>query len=187
MDFDGTYGSSGRIEGGTIGITDSSFTVDVWCRSTDDDRANGTQGRVIAATYDYQGSSVTQDTGWFLGTDFIGTYFRFQVHSGDGNRVLTTLPDGFYTTYLNTWTNIVGVFSAGNFAKLFQDGELKSNVSTTITTLGEQNDQLMWARRSAEAQSNWKGQFSCGKYYNRALTDTEVKQNFEALRGRYGI
>jgi hypothetical protein len=33
----------------------------------------------------------------------------------------------------------------------------------------------------------WKGNISNIKIYNRALTATEVKQNFEALRGRYGI
>jgi hypothetical protein len=187
IDFDGTYGSTGRIDGGTTSVTDSSFTVDVWFRSTDDDRSNGVQGRVIASTYDYQGSATTQDTGWYLGTVWVGTYFRFEIYNGTGTGANADLPSGFYTNYLNTWTNVVGVFSSGNFVKIYQDGELKSNVSTAITTLGDQNDQLVWARRSAEGQSNWKGQFSSGKYYNRALIDAEVKKNFDALRGRYGL
>ena len=184
IDFDGTYGSVGRIDAGTVGVTDSSFTVDVWFRSTDDDRANGTQGRVIASTYDFQGSTTSRDTGWFLGTVWVGTYFRLSIYDGNGASANADLPGGFYTNYLNTWTNVVGVFSSGNFIKIYQDGELIQTTNTSITTLVDQNDQLMWARRSANAQSNWKGQFSSGKYYSRALSDKEVKQNFEAHRGR---
>lgn len=187
FDFDGTYGSVGRIDAGTTAITTSSFTVDVWFRSTDADRASGTQGRVIASTYDYQGSSTTQDTGWYLGTVWVGTYFRFQIYAGNGTGSNADLPGGFYINYLNKWTNIVGVFSAGSFLKLYQDGILRSTVNTSINNLNQQNDPLVWARRSAEGQSNWKGQFALGKYYSRALSDAEVEQNFTAHRGRFGI
>lgn len=35
--------------------------------------------------------------------------------------------------------------------------------------------------------TSFKGQLPVFQVYNRALTESEVKQNFEALRGRYGI
>ena len=187
LDFAGTYGSSSRIAAGATGIVATSFTVDVWCRSTDSDRANGTEGRVIANTFHYMGSSTSKSTGWILGTQWTATYFSFEVHDGVGNYKAVYLPDGFYTNYLNKWTNIVGVFSSGSFIKIYQDGALKNTTATTITTLNEQNDPLMWARRSANDQSNWKGQFASGKYYNRALSGAEVAQNFAATRGRFGL
>lgn len=187
LDFDGTYGSTGMITSGTTGITSSSFTVDVWCRSTDNDRANGTQGRVIASTYQYQGSSTLKDTGWYLGTVWTGTYFTFAVFDGVGNSAGASLPSGFYTNFYNVWTNITGVFWAGSFVKIYQNGNLMQTAGTSIMTLSEQNDPLVWCRRSANAQSNWKGQFSSGRYYNRALSDAEVKQNFNAMRRRHGL
>ena len=33
----------------------------------------------------------------------------------------------------------------------------------------------------------WNGKINFVSVYNRALTNTEIKQNFEAMRGRYGI
>lgn len=39
----------------------------------------------------------------------------------------------------------------------------------------------------ASASNFFTGKMSSVKVYNRALTDQEVKQNFESLRGRYGV
>jgi hypothetical protein len=37
------------------------------------------------------------------------------------------------------------------------------------------------------AATNFTGRISATRIYNKALTATEVQQNFNAIRGRYGI
>jgi len=183
IDFNGSYGSNG-ISSGSVGVDSGSFSVSVWFRSTDTDRLNGSQGRVIVGTYGYRFPS--PDTGWYIGTVWTGTYFRFNIFNGLGGSDLIDLPSGFYTSFLNKWTNIAGVFRAGSYIKIYQDGQLMGTANTSISILENQSS-LFWARRSLQAQSNWAGQFSCGVYYDRDLSDSEIRQNFNALRGRYGI
>lgn len=40
---------------------------------------------------------------------------------------------------------------------------------------------------SATIGNGWRGELYSFKAYNRALTDSEIRQNFEAIRERYGI
>lgn len=62
--------------------------------------------------------------------------------------------------YINS--NLIGSSDAGSF------------IGTTSIRIG-----MSWAYSNMD--------ISFAKIYNRALTTTEIKQNFEALRGRYGI
>lgn len=50
--------------------------------------------------------------------------------------------------------------------------------ATTICRIGSS---------SHTGSQRWNGYINNFKIYNRAITETEVKQNFEAIRGRYGI
>jgi hypothetical protein len=187
LDFAGNYGTAGFIDSSTTNVTQSSFTVLIWCRSTDDDRANGVQGRVVASTYDFQGSPTTQDTGWYMGTVWTGTYFYFQIYNGTGGNATANFSSNWYNSNLNKWNCMVGVFSAGAYVRGFQNGVQIANSSTAITTLSSQDDKLIWGRRSAESQSNWKGQIAMSMYYDRALTNEEVFQNYNATKGRFGL
>ena len=86
-----------------------------------------------------------------------------------------------------TWTNMsfVREGTGVNESKLYVDGVLKAvsndgfdaNITGTNFKIG--------VNRSGN--DYFGGNISIVKYYNRALTASEVKQNFNALRGRYGI
>jgi len=85
-----------------------------------------------------------------------------------------------------TWTNMSFVREGTGVdeSKLYVDGVLKaveSNFTTNITG----TDFKIGVNRSGN--DYFGGNISIVKYYNRALTASEVKQNFNALRGRYGI
>ncbi len=45
----------------------------------------------------------------------------------------------------------------------------------------------MGKRLDAGDRAPWKGNIACFSIYNRALTAAEIQQNFNALRGRFGI
>lgn len=46
---------------------------------------------------------------------------------------------------------------------------------------------LLGAEVTGGNAQNWNGNISNTTFYNRALSDDEVAQNFNALRGRYGV
>jgi len=83
----------------------------------------------------------------------------------------------------NIWTFITGTFD-GTTLSIYQNGVLSNsaNYSGTIGTnaisvrVGATNDGLYFNGNIANAQ-----------IYNRALSATEVTQNFNATRGRFGI
>ena len=54
--------------------------------------------------------------------------------------------------------------------------------NTTYTNLGQEYDGA-----SKDANQGWKGKFASLKLYNRSLTDDEIRQNYNAIRFRFGI
>lgn len=75
------------------------------------------------------------------------------------------------------------VYTSGASASLYVDGAFISTVSTsldlTIRTIGSIGN---WS-----SGNYWAGQISSVSIYSRALSAVEIKQNFDALRGRYGL
>jgi hypothetical protein len=87
---------------------------------------------------------------------------------------------------IGTWYNIVGVMDSANMY-LYFNGEMVGS-----QTLGEDI-----GLTSASLKIGSRGDASTGVFgsgyvnsviiYNRALSDSEIKQNFNATRGRYGL
>jgi hypothetical protein len=90
------------------------------------------------------------------------------------------------------WHNAVFVRDpTGGNLYLYADGV---QIATTATTLvSVTNNQNVWIGLSAFTGENAVGSYpvngNIGQslIYNTALTATQVKQNFNAMRGRYGV
>jgi hypothetical protein len=68
--------------------------------------------------------------------------------------------------------------------RIYINGNLEStNARTGTITAGAKNI----GSSSGGGSEYFNGTISDVKFYNRALSATEVQQNFNALRGRYGI
>jgi hypothetical protein len=84
---------------------------------------------------------------------------------------------------INNWLNITltfdGVTLTGYVNGIFQESAAASefNFTNSDFTIG----------LAIGAEADYNGKVSIAKIYNRGLTANEVTQNFEALRGRYGI
>jgi hypothetical protein len=81
------------------------------------------------------------------------------------------------------WTHLVGVYD-GSFVRLYVNGELKSStafVTSTMRTIG--NIHIGYGNVLGLTEKR----IDKVKLYNRALSATEIKQNFEATRSIYGI
>jgi hypothetical protein len=96
----------------------------------------------------------------------------------------------------DTWYQLVGVWNAGT--KLYVNGELIDSDSASFTGETENNENEASGGggsfnigQNTAASSNFgnyfEGRQAAHKIYNRELTASEVKQNFDALRGRFEI
>lgn len=84
---------------------------------------------------------------------------------------------------INTWFYMVGVYDGAN-ASIYINGALVSGPTARTWNTGSTNFQL---GRQTNGAEYWTGRISHVSVYNVALNATQVSQNFNALRGRYGI
>ena len=87
------------------------------------------------------------------------------------------------STPRNVWYVLCGVRSTSNF-KWFLNGELLSTTSNPYGVLATTSADITIGNGYA---GYWQGDMSMVAAYTRALSDNEVLQNFNAIRGRYGI
>ena len=102
---------------------------------------------------------------------------RFQGGSADSIGISSA-------SYLNTWQQIVVVHD-GSYLYMYRNGILAAGPTATVKSIT--NTQVTLNVASRGAGSYLDGIISATRIYNRALTPNEIQQNFNALRGRYGI
>jgi len=162
LTFDGSndyapIGTSGFPFGSSAG------TLSCWVRTNT--TAAGFQWIV---SYGSPGTSQAR----FLGIN--GTTYYF---GGYGNDITASgVP-------VNTWINMVGVYDGTN-ASMYVNGVLVSGPTAKSWNTVANNAQV---GRQTNGSEYWNGNIAQVSIYNRALIASEVQQNFEALRGRYGI
>jgi hypothetical protein len=83
----------------------------------------------------------------------------------------------------NEWHHLVGTYD-GSSTKLFVDGNLEDSTSSYSGNVQDFDevrlgDDITWSGRA------YQGKLTSFLMYNRALTSEEVRQNFEATKGRY--
>lgn len=88
----------------------------------------------------------------------------------------------------NRFIYVTGVIDGMN-RYLYVDGVLKNSDSNIgMQSVTNNTDNAYAGTGPGGAGSGpWNGNISNVMYYKRALSATEVLQNFEAMRGRYGI
>ena len=89
----------------------------------------------------------------------------------------------------NQWAHVVGTYSSSdNKTRIYVNGVLKATYGST-TNLNYGGYGYYYQTGYLSASGNYfTGDMSVIKYYyNKALSSTEVEQNFQALRGRFGI
>lgn len=96
------------------------------------------------------------------------------------------LADGYATFVPTNWNHVVCTFSSGT-VKFYINGNLDSTKTMTATSFIPGGSILKIGRRAFSNSANYAGKIGNLSIYNRVLSDQEVKQNFNALRGRFGI
>ena len=93
-----------------------------------------------------------------------------------------------FTISRDRWFHLVSIWT-GTRTELYVDGILRStNNNSLVGNPTSSNVSIARQRALGGNDGGWfEGLISNAKIYNRALVAQEVQQNFEALRGRYGI
>jgi len=163
LSFDGVndYVDTGKTAT-QLGIYDADYTFDAWVYPTDftsDKTMFGTDQTSIRQGLHlvFRGSAIYQG---HYGADF---------SAGSGT--------------LNAWNNISWTYvKSSGLATIYKNGisqgsgTIGSFIGTTNILIGR------WA-----SQYNFLGNGSNYKIYNRALTASEIQQNYTALKGRFGL
>jgi len=142
-------------------------------------------------------NATTQNGFWFEKGQVNTQYALFQEgsviqwrqnFSGSVTNLSTTT-----ATYMNTtsWYQIVGTYTSGS-RKLYINGTLVNSDGQGGTISTNSNGMSIGVYGGYNPGGSGRGYYYNGnvavcKVYNRELSATEVSQNFNALRGRFGI
>lgn len=119
----------------------------------------------------------------------ISTGRKLMAYIYDNGVALGRLSTGTTTLSLNTWYNFSLVWLNGSYFKGYINGvEETTSALTSAWALGSN----FWLGSNTGGGSGapaafFAGRISSANVYNKALTPSELLQNFQALRGRYGI
>jgi hypothetical protein len=85
----------------------------------------------------------------------------------------------------NIWHYMVGVWDT-QFRYIYLDGTLRASVASVLGANPSAYGTMLLGAHPGPSEF-WNGSFGPMSIYTRALSATEIKQNFDATRGRYGI
>lgn len=160
----------------------SSFSFVVWVRTPSNLSDNNNYRRLLG-----RGDTYSSYTGeWAaLSYDFQGDSFTIAIDDDVtkseylGNIILTP----------NTWYCATMVVDRGNKLYLYVNDILDGSVddNTSLNVDPPYNLYVGAMRTNNVLGYPIKGNISTAQVYNRALSESEIKQNFEAYRGRFGV
>jgi hypothetical protein len=85
------------------------------------------------------------------------------------------------------WSYIVGTYD-GTRMRAYINGVLLYDVALSGTISGDGRWMVgAYFPQPTDGTHNWDGEISTARIYNRALTQTEISNNFEATRWRFGV
>jgi hypothetical protein len=133
----------------------------------------------------------TITSSWIRGIMVQETYlasgYRFGIMNGGRPSFWTTQSGGTLqlnpasqSLAINQWANVTVTYSNQQAYMYINGAQAASSTGTYVA--GSNNVNI-----GSIVSEYYSGQFGSVSMYNRALTSTEVQQNFNALRSRYGI
>ena len=133
-------------------------------------------------------SLFTNYNGWGAGAVFVGVSHQNYLNkysfwiNGQGSGARTESNISY-----NKWEHLV-VMRDNGICKIYLNGTQDgTTIDATGIVLNGLNSSIIRVGSTQEATVLYNGKIAKMSIYNRALSPNEVKQNFNATRGRYGI
>ena len=152
------------------------FTIDVWVKPN-----------LLGTAMYFMGNNdgTTTAKGFYLGKLANNLLWLAITRGVPGQLVLSFQPVNFFTD--TNWVNIT-ITCDGTTAIAYKNGT-QFTTTTSISTLSTGNSQksLALGRINDFNTSYWNGNISITRIYNRPLSQTEITQNFNAQKSRFGL
>ena len=166
--YDGT--TNGSVPVYTTSFNSNGGSLEVWCKVT-------------------QTSSYRHIAGWrYSGNDF---YILLLLNDGRLEARCTGATDVVTSNYgtsfwANNWNHVVFTVDPDNETRLYINGESVGSQSHS-GTFTSNTDNLNFAKNTSTSIGAAAQKHSSVKVYTKVLTVSEVQQNYNALKGRFGI
>jgi hypothetical protein len=156
--------------------TTETITISVWMYIPSDATwSNGNRGTIFAKGATNGSFGLVRS-----GTENQVQFWIRGVTSGNGGGITSINRD--------QWVNITGTWSDST-SNIYRNGVFQN--SSTLTIVGGLDASLYYIARdinfSGSAGNLFKGKVSQLSVYNRALSEAEILQNYNATKGRYGL
>jgi hypothetical protein len=148
----------------------SDFTINQWIKSDGD------------TTLDQYTTFTNYPAGnlqVLYGKYFIGLYL------GNNEAYLGAAPWNTLLTEFNTRANMITVLRFGTTTQVYLNG-LLVKTGTSNATIGTQSSAFRIGANT-DGGERYKGKIYSTQVYNRALSAAEILQNYNTLKGRYGL
>lgn len=179
--------ASSNSDGGYWAITDDftlrgedgSWTIGGWAKPNGDQSGNG-------GGWFHKAGGVGGDERCIM-AEFIDGNFRVNGQSG-WSAINHNVDNSGVWQYITVTYKTDGIYgSDGGTLKLYIDGSLEVTVTGFYPSTHASNAQVWLGKRQGHNQHFFKGDLAVYHFYQRELSASEVLQNFEALRGRFGV
>jgi hypothetical protein len=149
------------------------FTMEAWVYSTAD-----------AATSNIILYSQSSNNAGFFGFGYNASGFFLTDYNGSTRN---TTNNTTAVISLNSWYHIVVLRSSSNRQVVYVNTVASNSVTNAISTFSLTATDPRIGINPISSAETWIGRIPNVKIYNRALSASEIQQNFNATRGRYGI
>jgi hypothetical protein len=158
------------------------WTMEAWFRVT----AFGSS-QVVLGKFDNGG--LAQDVSYSIRLNTTGNLFA-QLGSGSGAGATLFVDSTAYQTVLDTWYQVVYVFTnvATNSLETYINGSSIGSVTHSLSSILNSTNPLYLGSYNGGEYSQWfNGSTGVVRLYNAALTADQVLQNYNADRSKYGL
>ena len=167
----------------------TNYTVDIWVRS------NVTSGDQMFFSSHYESFGTPSGIR-------IGITTAIEITGGARAYYFTTYMNGTRESisggifnpsdYTNIWINIVATMDGASKRRYFNGTSVGGAQDVSGQVHSQLNDFYLGNDADQIANNNYtnsvlNGNIASFRFYNRALTASEVQQNYNALRGRFGL
>lgn len=174
-------GANNYVPVGCYNQPSSAMTLDVWLTANDT-----TQLRSILSKW---GAGAASNYSWLFFTNWFGQGNVYFLLSSNGNGYESVAMAHCLQT--GKWINYTVTFNAGA-VRMYRNGQLAISTTASTTSLRNPSTCLTigadWDGGSSDSITrHWGGCIASVKVYGTALSQNDVLQNFNALRGRFCV
>ena len=175
VDYVSVPAPSSPIEFGT------NLTHEVWIYPTDYANSGGNRQYLI----DPRGDAATSGMNAYFLFDYISAPDTVRITVGNSGVEVRT---GNFSMPLNRWHHIVATRNNAVWNVYLNGVNIYNATSSSLTPLTLNNSfRVATYANGSSGQYFFEGKMGIARLYNIPLTQAQVKQNFNAFRGRYGV